>query len=81
MFNQVHRVKMTGGLIGLFQDPQKKLQQDLSALNNGGHELVAIQGDEWSAAQQLVAFFCLAITLGIWCPAPGYMVITRPVRQ
>lgn len=80
MHNQVHRVKMSGGLLGLFQDPQKKLQQDLTAMNNGGQELVTILGDEWSAGQQVVSVIILFLTLCIWCPAPGYMVITKPVH-
>jgi hypothetical protein len=76
--NAVHRVDLHGGIIGLVTGgARKRLQTGIAMANQNGEELVFVIPDVWSTAHNLFATIILFFTLLLWCPAPGYLIVTR----
>lgn len=77
--NNIHRVNLTGGLIGLlFSTPKRALGRCLQKVSADNEEVVFVLPDNRNLFQLIIEFVPLVLTLGVWCPAPGYLVITRP---
>lgn len=77
--NTVYRVNLSGGLIGwLGTSPKRALSTCLREVNENGEELVFVLPDHLNLLQYLVYGLILLLTLLLWCPAPGYLVVTRP---
>ena len=77
--NNIHRVNLSSGIIGmLVTSPKRALSQCLREASANGEELVFVLPDHQNVFQLLINLLILALTLLLWCPAPGYLVITRP---
>jgi hypothetical protein len=80
--NSVVRVTLTGGLLGLlFNDPATALDQKLNEVNRSGWCVVQVIPDR--PPNLLVSLFRTIIfflTLGLWCPATGYLIILQSRR-
>ncbi|MGH9420045.1 MAG: hypothetical protein ACRD3J_08735 [Thermoanaerobaculia bacterium] len=77
--NTIYRVNLSSGVIGLMGTSRKRaLSACLSEVNQNGEELVFVLPDQTNIFQFLVHTLILVLTLFLWCPAPGYLLITRP---
>ncbi len=77
--NNIHRVNLSGGIIGsLVTSPKRALTKCLSEASENGEELVFVLPDQLNLFQLLINLVILVLTLLLWCPALGYLVITRP---
>ena len=76
--NQVHAVTIHGGLVGLFLGgAQRRIQGACQLYAQSGEEIVFVLPDQWSAGMHFLSSIILLLTLLLWCPQPGYLVITR----
>ncbi|MBI4569750.1 MAG: hypothetical protein HY719_15265 [Planctomycetes bacterium] len=75
--NSVYRAKLSGGIIGILGTSSKRtLEQVLATANQNGEEVVFVLPDTVNMLQNLLYLAILCVTLGLWCPAPGYLIVT-----
>ena len=80
--NRVYRANLSGGIIGWLGTSSKRaLQQVCRDANAEGQEVVFISMDTLNFLQYFIYTAILLLTLFLWCPAPGYLVVTRPRSQ
>lgn len=76
--NRVHRVSLQGGIIGSLVNSHKRaLEQLLYQVNACGEEVCFVVPDQYGTGRMLLNLLILLLTLLLWCPAPGYLVITK----
>ena len=77
--NRVYRANLSGGIIGwLGASSKHALEQVCKDANVDGQEVVFVLTDTVNFLQYLVYTAILLLTLFLWCPVPGYLVVTRP---
>lgn len=77
-YNRIYRANMSGGLIGwLRSSSNRSLTKILAQANEEGYGVVTIISDTTNLLRSLLSALILVVTLFLWCPAPGYLVITR----
>lgn len=76
--NRIFRANMSGGLVGWLGGSSKRsLANTVAQANSDGYEVVFVVRDTMNVLQALLYMLILVVTLLIWCPAPGYLVIGR----
>jgi hypothetical protein len=78
--NMVHQVRLTGGLVGFFTGSSGAIAciaEAVAAANEGGYEVVQIIPDEFSLPRRLLSLLCALLTLLIWYPLQGYLLVLR----
>ena len=81
-YNKVYRVTLSGGLIGLLGSSSKRaLQMRLEEINAKGEEVAILKDDTTNLLQMILYLIILICTLLLWCPAPGYLIISRPIPK
>ena len=71
----VTSVDYAGGIIGLFIDDRKKLQNSIQISNNQGFRLRSILPPKQSIFSLLLQIFCLCLTALLWCPVRGETLV------
>jgi ketosteroid isomerase-like protein len=80
--NNVYRVNLSSGLVGqLITSPKRGLEQCISQASAQGEEVMFVLRDRMNVLQLLINLVILILTLFMWCPAPGYLIVTRPMRK
>lgn len=78
--NRVYRANLSGGIIGwLGVSAKRSLANAVFQANDEGFEVVFVVPDTTNVLKNLLYLAILLLTLFIWCPAPGYLVITRRI--
>ncbi len=72
---KVVNVNFFGGIMSLINSPRKKLEKVIKEHNEQGYRVVFILPGRFNIVFVLLSMIILAITLLIWQPLPGYMVI------
>ena len=78
--NKVHQVRLTGGLVGLFTGRSGAIAciaNAIDAANENDYEVVQIIPDEFSLPRRLLSLLCAVLTLLIWYPLQGYLLVLR----
>ena len=79
--NAVYRVRLTGGIVGFIAGSTKtRIAAVCRMANEDGYEVVLVLNDSSNLLQRLWTLLLLVLTLLLWCPLPGYLVITRRLR-
>ncbi len=75
--NQVIRITLTGGLIGLFtENPRKKLEDKIQDENNRGWRVIQVLPDlPGNLIVQIIRLILLTITFFLYTQADGYLVV------
>ena len=73
--SHVMAVTYTGGIIGIFSDKKRRLQDTIQNENNRGFRLRHVLPSRPTAFSALVQFVCLCLTLMFWCQEPGETLI------
>ena len=71
----VTSVDYSGGLIGLFMDNRKKLQNSIQASNNQGFRFRSVLPPKQTVFSLLIQIICLSLTLFLWCPIRGETLV------
>ena len=71
----VSSVNYVGGIIGIFIDDRKKLEEAIQEKNNQGYRLRTVLPAKQSLFSLLIQGICLAITLMFWAPVRGETLI------
>ena len=80
--NQVYRANMTGGIVGWLGDSSRRaLRYAFEEANRDGQEVVFVVPDTTNKLRTWLYLAILILTFGIWCPEPGYLVITQELDQ
>ncbi len=80
--NGIHRVNLSGGIIGwLMTSPKRALAKCFKDISDQQEEVVFVLGDQINILQMLVYLVILGLTLFLWCPSPGYLVVSRPAAR
>ena len=80
-FNTVHRVNLSGGIIGLLATSSlRAIREVATTANSKGEQIDIIHPDGSNVLQNLLYLAILICTLGLWCPQPGYLIVTSPIR-
>ena len=76
--NRLYRANMSGGILGwLGTSSKRSLGAAMFRANRDGFEVVLVVLDTTNLLRNLLYLIILCLTLFIWCPAPGYLVIAR----
>ena len=78
--NQIYRANLSGGLAGLFTSSKNSLGDAIHRANGNDQEVVCVIPDTVNLMTTILYSVILVVTLLIWCPAPGYLVVTRTKR-
>lgn len=73
--NIVINVNLKGGLIGIFSSPKNVIKNILENYNNQGYSFVYSLPPNPNPLFFILQLLCLAVTFGIYCPLPSYMMI------
>ena len=73
--NKVVNVKFIGGIIGLFNVPRKRLEKVIQEANGQGWSVRQILPGNPNLIFMVVALIVLGLTLLLYMPLPGYMVV------
>jgi hypothetical protein len=80
--NGIYRVNLSGGIIGwLMTSPKRALAKCFDEVGENQEEVVFVLGDQMNLVQTIVYTVVLLLTLLLWCPSPGYLVVSKPVGQ
>ena len=78
--NKVINVKFFGGIIGLFNVPRKRLEKVVQEENSHGWCVRQVLPGNPNPFFMILSFIVLALTVLLYQPLPGYMVIfEKPV--
>lgn len=76
--NRIYRANMTGGILGWLGDSGRRaLRYAAKEANNAGYEIVVVVPDTTNILQRLLYTAILLLTLFLWCPEPGYLVVCK----
>ncbi len=79
-YNRIYRANLTGGIVGwLGVSAKRSLANAIAKANDDGFEVVFIVEDSNNLLKSILYFIILVLTLFIWCPAPGFLIIVRPI--
>lgn len=74
----VYHVPQRGGLSGLLSRGQRRALDDtLARIHASGLDVIQVLPERIDPCRSLLCLLLLVLTLCIWCPAPGYLVIAR----
>ncbi len=73
--NKVINVSFIGGIIGLFNTPRRRLEKAIQRANKEGWAVRQVQSGNPNIVFLLLSLILLIITLFLYMPTPGYMVI------
>ena len=72
---KVVNVNFFGGIMSLINSPRKMLEKVIKEHNEQGYRVVFILPGRFNIVFLLLSMIVLVVTLFIWQPLPGYMVI------
>ena len=78
--NKVYQVRITGGFVGYFTGRSGAIAciaKAIDAANESNYEVVFILPDEFSLPRRLLSLLCAVLTLLIWYPLQGYVLVLR----
>ncbi|MGL4394600.1 MAG: hypothetical protein ACRCS8_05190 [Brevinema sp.] len=75
MKSKVVTINLRGGLLGLFQSPQAKIQQVLEQESIDGWKVKFVLPPNSNPLFILVQLFLFVITVSLYFPLPSYMVL------
>ena len=73
--NKVLNVNFFGGIMGLINSPRKRLEQAVNKANADGWSVRQILPGSLNPLFLIFSFIILFVTLLIYMPLPGYMVV------
>jgi hypothetical protein len=73
--NKIVNVEFFGGIMGLFNSPRKRLEKVVKAHNEEGFKVRQVITGNPNLLFLLFSIVILILTLFIYQPLPGYMVI------
>jgi len=73
--NRVINVNMWGGILSLIDSPRKKLESTIREQNKSGWNVSFILPGKFNFIFAFISTIVLVITVFIYQPLPGYMVI------
>ena len=75
--NKIHRISLTGGLIGeLFTNPRRALESAIKTYNaNGWYCIQILPHTTTNIFIKFLQLVCLICTLGIWTFGNGYLLL------
>ena len=74
-------VGRAGGLIGAFGNDRKLVERARRQLNARGYRVVTWREDPGSCGSTLAALVIAPLTLLLWWPRPGLIVIGEPIPE
>jgi hypothetical protein len=78
--NNIYRANLSGGIIGWLTTSSKRaLESVCRTANSRGEEVVFVIQDTMNIFRWILYLLIFCITLSLWCPWPGYLVITRRI--
>ena len=72
---KVVNVNFFGGIMSLINSPRKRLENVIKEHNEQGYRVAFILPGRFNIVFMLLSLIVLVVTLFIWQPLPGYMVI------
>lgn len=76
--NRIYRANLTGGFSGWLGDSSRRaLRHAVQEANGQGYEVVVVVPDTINLLQRILYSAILLVTLFIWCPEPGYLVVCK----
>ena len=79
--NKVVNVSLSGGIVGIFVSPRKKIEEKINFMNAQGYKFVYSLGANSNIIFLIFSVFVLAITCFIYMPLPSYMLVFEKVER
>lgn len=79
--NEVVNINLVGGIAGLFSSPRKIVEETIHDYNRKGYKVRVIINPNPNPLFVLLSYVCLVVTLFIYAPVPGYMIVFEDLDQ